>query len=297
MENLTTGNKIVDELGKLNLHGNIIPHAWYQTLKMESGKPDTVSMLLLSDFIYWYRPTYLRDEDTGQLAMVKKKFKGDLLQKSYKQLTEQFGFSSKQIREALIRLENKGVLTRVFKTVDSPIGKLPNTMFIELHPSEIVKTCFPQSKEVFTLKETPISPEGKTITKITTDITTENLSCSSSDDEKEAVKEIMKFWDDNGFGFNNMNAKTELLAYLDEGFEAAVILESLKIASEVDRRNLKYIKGILHKWENEGAKTIQQVNAYMEHYKANKGKGGKGNGSTKQSNGKPSEQTGSKYSL
>jgi uncharacterized phage protein (TIGR02220 family) len=173
MEILTTGNEIVDELGKINLHGNIIPHSWYQTLKLSSGKPDTVSMLLLSDFIYWYRPTYLRDEETGQLAAVKKKFKGDLLQKSYKQLTEQFGFSEKQIREALKRLEEKGVLSRVFKTVDSSMGKLPNTMFIELHVSEIVKTCFPQGKEVFPSKETPISPQGNTITKITTESTTQ----------------------------------------------------------------------------------------------------------------------------
>lgn len=174
MENLSTGNAIVDELGKLNLQGNIIPHAWYQTLKLKSGKPDTVSMLLLSDFIYWYRPTYLRDEETGQLAMMKKKFKGDLLQKSYKQLTEQFGFSDKQIRESLKRLEEKGVLTRVFKTVDSSMGKLPNTMFIELHVSEIVKTCFPKSKEVLPYRETPIALEGNTITKITTESTTQN---------------------------------------------------------------------------------------------------------------------------
>jgi hypothetical protein len=29
--------------------------------------------------------------------------------------------------------------------------------------------------------------------------------------EKEAVKEIIEFWDDNGFGISNLNAKQQLL--------------------------------------------------------------------------------------
>jgi hypothetical protein len=34
--------------------------------------------------------------------------------------------------------------------------------------------------------------------------------------EKEEVIEIIEFWDDNGFGISNLNAKQQLLAWLDE---------------------------------------------------------------------------------
>jgi uncharacterized phage protein (TIGR02220 family) len=236
MENLSTGNAIVDELGKLNLQGNIIPHAWYQTLKLKSGKPDTVSMLLLSDFIYWYRPTYLRDEETGQLAMMKKKFKGDLLQKSYKQLTEQFGFSDKQIRESLKRLEEKGVLSRVFKTVDSSMGKLPNTMFIELHVSEIVKTCFPQSKEVLPYRETPITLEGNTITKITTESTTQT---STVKDICPPYAEIVNYLNEKaGTRYKPTSSKTQSL--IKARYKEKFTFEDFKTV--IDKKCFEWLK-------------------------------------------------------
>jgi hypothetical protein len=37
-----------------------------------------------------------------------------------------------------------------------------------------------------------------------------------SNSEKEAVKEIIEFWDDNGFGISNLNDKQQLLAWLDD---------------------------------------------------------------------------------
>ena len=236
MENLTTGNKIVDELGKINLHGNIIPHAWYETLKMKTGKPDTVGMLLLSDFIYWYRPTYLRDEDTGQIAEVKKKFKSDLLQRSYKQLSEQFGFSEKQIREALKRLEEKGVASRVFRTVDSSMGKLPNTMFIELHPSEIVKTCFPKGKDVLTKRETPIAKKGNTITKITTEITTQN---STVKDICPPYAEIVNYLNEKaGTRYKPTSNKTQSL--IKARYKEKFTLEDFKTV--IDKKCAEWLK-------------------------------------------------------
>jgi DnaD/phage-associated family protein len=293
MNNFTTGHDVVDAIGQMHLEGNIIPHAWYETLRLKSGKPDMVAMILLSEFVYWYRPSFNRDEETGQMVGAKKKFKADLLQKSYPDLAEQFGFSAKQIREALIRLEEKGVLERVFRTVNTKKGKIPNVMFIKLDVSGLGKICFPTGKDVFPSKETHTSLQGKTNTDITTKSSTDINLVSSS----KGISEIIQFWDNSGFGFNNNHAKDQLLAYLDDGFDPEVILKALHIASEVDKRTLQYIKGILHKWENAGAKNIQQVNAYMEQYKSNNQKGGKSNERTKPSDNKSDGQAGSKYSL
>lgn len=187
MHKFSTNNRTVDEIGMLHLEGNVIPHAWYETLRLDNGKPDLVSIVLLSEFVYWYRPTAVRDEQSGSIKGYKKKFKADLLQKSYKNLVVQFGFSEKQIRESLKRLEDKSIVERVFRTVNSASGKLPNTMFIKLNVQKIKELTFPQSKEVVTSEETPycptgkevlpyretrISPQGKTITDITTKTTT-----------------------------------------------------------------------------------------------------------------------------
>ena len=77
----STGNEIVDENAKLNISGNIIPQVWYRTIIRESGKPNLTAIIILADIVYWYKPTEIRDEGTGQVIGVRKKFKSDLLQR------------------------------------------------------------------------------------------------------------------------------------------------------------------------------------------------------------------------
>ncbi len=73
----STGNEIVDENAKLNISGNIIPQVWYRTIIRESGKPNLTAIIILADIVYWYKPTEIRDEGTGQVIGVRKKFKSD----------------------------------------------------------------------------------------------------------------------------------------------------------------------------------------------------------------------------
>lgn len=295
MQSMSTGNKTVDAIGQIHFEGNIIPHAWYQTLRLESGKPDLVAMILLSDFVYWHRPTIVRDEQSGQVTKVKKKFKADLLQKSYKSLTEQFGFSDKQIREALKRLEDKQVLKRVLRTIDTSIGRLPNMLFIELNISGLVKITFPESKEVFPSKETPTDPQGNTITDNTTQTST-HINNSSS--KPVTVGTIIEFWDANGFGFNNLNAKEQLLAYLEDGFTEEAILKALVVACEENERSLKYVKGIFRNWEKVGAKDIQAIEAHLAEFQANKEKRtSQRKGVATNAKNKAAEQSASDYQL
>jgi hypothetical protein len=63
----------------LNFTGNIIPHSWWQTerLRLDSGKPNTTAILILSDICYWYRAVQERDETTGAVVAVRRRFKGD----------------------------------------------------------------------------------------------------------------------------------------------------------------------------------------------------------------------------
>jgi DnaD/phage-associated family protein len=88
--------------------------------------------------------------------------------------------------------------------------------------------------------------------------------------EKEAVKEIIEFWDDNGFGLSNLNAKQQLLAWLDDSTfiqPKLVILKAMNIACANNKRKLSYIIGILKNWENESLLTLEEIDAYQENVK------------------------------
>ena len=172
-------NLIVDEIGNFYFSGNIIPETWFYTIVNESGKPNMLAINILADIVYWYRPTEVRDEKTGKITYKKKFRDKDFLQKSYADICNKFNCSEKQVRESLKLLENLGVIQRHFKAVMTGYGKLPNIMFLELFPETLKKltfpngnTCFPLGKDRVPNLETPIDPEGNTITKNTTEITT-----------------------------------------------------------------------------------------------------------------------------
>lgn len=94
----------------MNFSGNIIPETWYSTIKYTNGKPNLNAIIILADIVYWYRPREVRDEATGQLIGYRKKFKSDMLQRTYEQFAKKFGLSKRQATEAIVFLEkNIGV--------------------------------------------------------------------------------------------------------------------------------------------------------------------------------------------
>lgn len=68
MGSLASGNYIVDQMGVLNISGNVIPQIWYKTITKTTGKPYLLAITLLADIVYWYRPKEVRDEASGQIV-------------------------------------------------------------------------------------------------------------------------------------------------------------------------------------------------------------------------------------
>ena len=87
-------NEATVKLQELNLEGNVIPHKWFNEIKMKNGSPDYQAIILLSEIVYWYRPTAVYNEQ-GIYKGIKKKYKEDLLQKSYEDLSSKFGMTKK----------------------------------------------------------------------------------------------------------------------------------------------------------------------------------------------------------
>lgn len=135
--------EILNRMFKLNFQGNVIPFSWYKEITTKDGKPDLIAITILSEIVYWYRPEVIRDEATGQVIGLRKKFAEDKLQKSYGQLAEEFGFSKKQVREAVKRLSEQRLISCELRTITVKDGlKLVNVMYIEPIVENIERITF-----------------------------------------------------------------------------------------------------------------------------------------------------------
>jgi hypothetical protein len=145
----TTGNKIVDAVAKMQLTGNIVHEAWYHTVTKKNGKCCPLAVLILADIVYWYRPAEHRDEETQAVTYYKKFHDNDYLQRSYAQIMSRYGISKKQAYEALVLLEELGVVKRHFRTITTSGGnKMGNVMFLELIPEVLMKLTYPDEDPI-----------------------------------------------------------------------------------------------------------------------------------------------------
>ncbi len=179
---LTTGNHIVDAVGDLEFKGNIIPAQWYQTITDAKGHAHFIAINILSEIVYWYRPT-IETNINGEIISVKKKFKDkDFIQLGYHQICKKYNISAKQAREALKKLESLHIIKRHLRTIDSSAGYLSNVLFIELFPERLKditqkdNSCLLSEIQVLSQKEIPIYEEGNTNTDNTTDNSTVNTT-------------------------------------------------------------------------------------------------------------------------
>lgn len=129
---LAEPTSVVTAIGNLNITGNVIPANWWRHVLLPSGKPDCTAIVLLSDIVYWYRPTEVRDENTGAITGYRKRFHGDKLQRSYQAFADQFGFSKREATDALKRLRDAGLITLELRTVQTSGGwTASNVLFVE----------------------------------------------------------------------------------------------------------------------------------------------------------------------
>ena len=160
---MNTGIKSCDELKELNFTGNVIPQVWYKVFvkkDLKFPKPHLLAINILSDIVYWYRPIEVRDEGSGQIIGYKKKFKSDMLQRSYSQISELFGCSERQAKEAIVFLEEMGVVKRNFRTITSGGVVCANILFIELFVDRLKELTYPNNNSEPAEKTNSELPEG-----------------------------------------------------------------------------------------------------------------------------------------
>jgi len=85
-------------------------------------------------------------------------------------------------------------------------------------------------------------------------------------EERNYTASINNFWDKNGFGANNVNAKHQLFAWLDDkDFKepGPIILKALEIACANNARKLKFVEGVLREWAQNGCSTMADVEEHQ----------------------------------
>lgn len=141
---LTPDGRLIDEI---DFRGNIVCHAWFSHIKTDAGKADTIGCVILSEIIYWYRGADV--VENGKMIGRKRKFDADLLQKSYGDFVEQFGFTKKQVKDAFDRLQKAGLIERVWRTIKVRGMNLPNVLFIRVVPDKIRAISFFPTDQLF----------------------------------------------------------------------------------------------------------------------------------------------------
>jgi len=90
------------------------------------------------------------------------------------------------------------------------------------------------------------------------------------DEEQQHTSEVIQFWDGNGFGLNNIQAKNQLLLWLDDSSfkePKKIIVKAMEIACANNKRQLNYIEGILRNWKSESLLTLEEINNSKKEHK------------------------------
>ena len=140
------------------MDGNIVPHPWYQSpsLAQKNGKPNLVAITLLADILYWYRPMEMRDEASGAHLGYRQKFTADKLQKNYRKWGDGFGFTLRQVEDAMAFLKAAGLITVERRNVVTELGTFPNCAFIEPVFAKIQEITYPPEEKAAAGKRSPV---------------------------------------------------------------------------------------------------------------------------------------------
>jgi DnaD/phage-associated family protein len=242
------GNVAVIKMATLNITGNVININWFKHIQMESGKPDTIAIMLLSDIVYWYRPIEVRDELTGDVVEMRKKFSADKLQRSYGAFADLYGYTKEQVKEALKRLEDKGLIDLDFRHPTVNGQKLGNVLYIGLKVERLKEITTP----LLALKHRgygdesidPISFKADTNTEITTETTTEISQ------EEGARNPLFSFYE------NKIGLLTPIMADALEKAEKVYtskwVADAIELAAKNGARHWNYCEKVLERWKREG---------------------------------------------
>jgi DnaD/phage-associated family protein len=274
---MKSGCKVVDQVGEMKIEGNLVPHLWYKNITFASGKTHFVAITLLADILYWYRPTLVRDEN-GDVIGTRTKFKGDMLQKSYQAFSDTYGFSKRQVKEAVDFLVEKHLLMREFRTITTSSMVLSNVMYVQpvagnvnkvmhekCHVSELVSICPDDtlertgtlaSEEGLSRKEAGAPPAGEgTYTERSSESSSE---IKNKQQQQSACESAVTFFKENGFGKMGSHLEERIRSWCEK-LSDSLVVEAMKKAVEQGKQYWSYVDAILMNWELNDVRDVKDA--------------------------------------
>lgn len=295
---MKSGCQVVDQIGELEIVGNIVPHLWYKNITFSSGKAHFVAIALLADIVYWYRPTMIRD-DSGMIKGARTKFKGDMIQKSYQAFADTYGFTKRQVKDAIDILVDHHLLVREFRTISSSSIILSNVMYVQpiaenvkrvmnerCTVSELVSICPPVTPERTTSSPSKegLSHQGEGAPEVEegtyTESTSKNPSENNEQQQQSAGECPLTFFKDNQFGRLGSYIQEKIKAWC-ESLSESLVVEAMKRAVEQGKHYWSYVDAILVKWEQLNVRDVKDARAkelqimFEKVYKRNVQSGGR----------------------
>ncbi|MEG1577962.1 MAG: hypothetical protein RR336_04270 [Oscillospiraceae bacterium] len=134
----SAGSAICDALHNFKIRGNLIPDGWYGTILTESEKPNFLAISILAEILYWYRPKVVSDR-TDPSVRLEKKFRADILQKTYAEFAEKFHVPKSSVKKAFSDLQRLGVITCEFRNIMATGIICSNVMFVRLNLTRLAE--------------------------------------------------------------------------------------------------------------------------------------------------------------
>lgn len=217
---------------------------------------DLVAGILLGQIVYWFMPN---EHGKSKLRVWKD---GELwLAKGRNDWWDEIRITAKQFDRAIKILEYKGFIeTKKFKFNGAP------TVHIKLNVekvTEAVNSILTVGEDGFLPKgKIQITETGKTLTEITTEITTNNKSLSIDEQEffEETEMDKVSIEYQQKIGQINGDIAIQLEHWRNElGDE--LVKKAIDIAYEQGKRRWSYIRGILKNFKEDGITSLTNLEA------------------------------------
>lgn len=140
-DNLSARNRGCELIDSILGYGNVIPHLWYRIIIKSCGKPDAVSISILSDLARLYSRSRGNNRE---------------FQLSYSELSARFNYSPRQLYNAIVSLENRGLVRRRCDTIEVKGRSLGNFLYLTLNVEALFEIHVANGGNSEVIKENPI---------------------------------------------------------------------------------------------------------------------------------------------
>lgn len=180
---------------------------------------------------------------------------------SIRQLCERWSWSNNKVKNFLKLLESDGMLTAKSDTKKTVV----TIVNYDLYQNEDL-----QKRHKSTANASRMHHESDaSASRMHTNNNDNNDNNANNDNKGQSdLREVISFYENNGYGTIGQSSVEELDGWYQEGFEKDAIIKALQIGVDSNKRTVGYVRGIIRNWRNKNTKKLSDINA-MENQRDN----------------------------